>query len=354
MVLNGVHSDSAVVLSGVPQGSVLGPLLFLLFINDLEQVVTSSTVSFFADDTRVSKQIGCFGDCLLLQDDLYRILEWSRGNNMKLHEQKFELLNHLHNSKSSSSELPFFAETLHYKISSEETLYPVEHVRDLGVLVSSDLSWSRHIGNMVSKARSTLSWVFSVFKTRDRTVMTTLYKSLVRSTLEYCCPLWNPGTVKEIQLIEGVQRTFTSRIGGLQHLNYWERLAQLKLMSLQRRRERYIILMMWKILHNVAPNCCDIQFKTTSRHGTMAVIPPLSKLSSQSNQTLYDKSFAVQGPKLWNKVPNTVKAAKTFDTFKISLSNFLALIPDNPPVSGYSCSWSNSVVDFNPSRWSEI
>ena len=174
VVLNGVHSVIAKVLSGVPQGSVLGPLLFILFINDLEQVVDSSRVSFFADDTRVSKQIGCFEDCQLLQEDIYKILDWSRSNNMKLHEQKFELLNHLHNSKSSFPELPFFAETLRYKVSSQDILYPVENVRDLGVMVSSDLSWSTHIGNMVPKARSTLSWVFSVFKTRDKTVMTTI------------------------------------------------------------------------------------------------------------------------------------------------------------------------------------
>ena len=354
VVLNGVHSDIAKVLSGVPQGTVLGPLLFILFINDLEQVVTSSTVSFFADDTRVSKQISCYEDCMLLQDDLYKILDWSRRNNMKLHEQKFELLNHLHNSKSSIYELPFVVENLRYKVSSEEILYPVENVRDLGVQVSNDLSWSRHIGSMVTKARSKLSWVFSVFKTRDRTVMTTLYKSLVRSTLEYCCPLWNPGKVTDIQLIEGVQRTFTSRISGLQHLNYWERLAHLKLMSLQRRRERYVILMMWKILHKVVPNCCDIKFKMTPRNGIIAVIPPLAKSSTLRNQTLYDRSFAVQGPKLWNKVPNTVKTAQSFDSFKISLSKFLALIPDNPPVSGYSCSWSNSLVDYTPTRWSDI
>ena len=73
----------------------------------------------------------------------------------------------------------------------------------------------------------------------------------------------------EIQLMEGVQRNFTSRIGGLQHLNYWERNVQLKLMSLQRRRERYnISLMMWKILHNVVPNCCDIKFNVAPRHHT--------------------------------------------------------------------------------------
>ena len=100
---------------------------------------------------------------------------------------------------NSLSELPFVAETLRYKVSNEEILYPVEHVRDLGVQVSNDLSWSRHIGNMVSKARSTLSWFFSVFKTRDREVMTTLYKSLVMSTLEHCCPLWSYGTLAMLQ-----------------------------------------------------------------------------------------------------------------------------------------------------------
>ena len=184
--------------------------------------------------------------------------------------------------------------------------------------------------------------------------MTTLYKSLIRSLLEYCCPLWNPSKVSEIQLLEGVQRTFTSRVCGLQHLNYWERLKQLKMMSLQRRRERYIILMMWKILHKLVPNCCDIKFKETPRHGAVAVIPSLSKASSTRNQSLYDGSFAVQGPKLWNKVPPEIKAAKSFDMFKSSLSNFLALIPDNPPVAGYSCSWSNSLVDYSPSRRSDM
>ena len=122
VVLNGIHSDIAKVLSGVPQGSVLGPLLFILFINDLEQVVLSSKVSFFADDTRVSKRIGCYDDCLMLQEDLYRILEWSRSNNMKLHEQKFELLNHLHNSKNPCAELPFYSTTLQCKVSSEDVL----------------------------------------------------------------------------------------------------------------------------------------------------------------------------------------------------------------------------------------
>ena len=78
---------------------------------------------------------------LMIQDDLYKILDWSRRNNMKLHEQKFELLNHLHSKNSVLPELPFHNETLSYKVSSEIVLDPVKKVRDLGVMVSSDLTW---------------------------------------------------------------------------------------------------------------------------------------------------------------------------------------------------------------------
>ena len=92
----------------------------------------------------------------------------------------------------------------------------------------------------------------------------------------------------------------------------------------------------------------------TTRNGIIAVIHPLAKSRTLRNLTLYDRSFAVQGPKLWNKVLNTVKTAQSFDSFKISLSKFLALIPDNSPVSGYSCSWSSSLVDYTPRRWSDI
>ena len=140
-----------------------------------------------------------------------------------------------------------------------------------------------------------------MFKTRERTIMITLYKSLIRSLLEYCCPLWNPRRVTEIQLLEGVQRTFTSCIAGLRHLSYWERLKQLKMVSLQWRR--YIILMMLKILHSVVPNYCDIKFKVTPRQGSVAIIPSLSVTSPSGNLSLYDASFAVHGPKLWNKIP---------------------------------------------------
>ena len=81
-----------------------------------------------------------------------------------------------------------------------------------------------------------------MFQSRKRSLMLTLLKSLVIPQLEYCCQLWNPWKAKDIQAIEAIQRTFTYKITEVQHLNYWERLHELKLYSLQRRRERYIII----------------------------------------------------------------------------------------------------------------
>ena len=162
-------------------------------------------------------------------------------------------------------------------------LYPTQMVKDLGVTVSADLSWTPHVNIIAERAEKVASWVLSAFKTRDKATMMTLYKSLVRSHLEYCCPLWNCSKIMDIQQLEGMQRTFTSKIDGTQHLNYWQRLKALDLMSLQRRRERYLIIHMWKVLHCKCPNDIGIQFSVTLRHGQKAVVPSIAKSSSQRN-----------------------------------------------------------------------
>ena len=177
--------------------------------------------------------------------------------------------------------------------------------------------------------------------------MMTLYKSLVRSHLEYCCPLWNPQNRMDIQQLESVQRSFTSRISGVQHLDYWNRLRALNLMSLQRRRERYIILHVWKILRGITPNDLDFQFSNTSRQGIKAIVPALLKTSSARNQTLYDASFRVMGARLWNIIPVSLHNIMDPLQFKVKLTAFLKSFPDKPPTAGYACTNSNAILDWN-------
>ena len=346
VVLDGVHSYVSSMISGVPQGTVLGPILFIIFINDMEHCIQHSVVRFFADDSRVSKQISCEQDTELLQQDLDNIIKWSIANNMLVHEDKFELIIHKHKLRSAIYELPFISDLMTYTLPNGKSISPVETLRDLGVAISSDLSWHIHISAIVKCARSVASWVLSAFKARDSTTMMTLYKSLVRCYLEYCCPLWHPSSIEDIKLLEGVQRTFTSKIHGVQHLNYWQRLHALGLMSLQRRRERYIIIQMWKILHNKCPNDVKVQFNAPNRHGTTAKIPSLIRHSSQHNQKLYDSSFAVMGPKLWNCLPSHLSKIAVLADFKHALTKFLLTFPDTPPTNGYVAANNNSVLDW--------
>ena len=128
-------------------------------------------------------------------------------------------------------------------------------------------------------AKKMASWVFSVFSDRSPFLMLTLFKTMVRSRLEYCCPVWNPSKITDIEAIENVQRNYTRRILGCQQLDYWDRLKKLDLLSLQRRRERYILIHTWKMANDLAPNDINMVFKENARHGIKAIVPPLNNKS---------------------------------------------------------------------------
>ena len=115
--------------------------------------------------------------------------------------------------------------------------------------------------------------------------------------------------------LESTHRAFTRYISGCQGLSYWERLNKLVLMSLQRRRERYVILHMWKIWQVEVPNDLDIQFYDHTRLGTRCKIPDIKRNSTTLSSSIYDHSLAVRGPKLWNAIPKNIKCAPFFEAF---------------------------------------
>ena len=346
VTVDGHHSQPEDVESGVPQGTVLGPLLFLIDINDLEKVVIYSKASSFADDTRLTGAVSQIADTQALQEDLNNVVEWSCNNNMQLHEGKFELLSYSTNSSQLLKELPFTTGLLEYSTPSGSIIKPKPVVKDLGVYLSSDYSWTPHISQMVASARKIAAWVLGVFKDRSKTTMLQLWKSLVRCKVEYCCPLWNPSKLEDIKTIEDVQRFFTKRIAHLNDMSYWDRLKALGLQSLQRRRERYIIIHVWKMLNNITPNDIKMEFHCHLRLGWRAKLPTHNRKATHAAKTLYDSSFAVLGAKLWNTLPKDVNELGDLDSFKIALWNFLDLIPDNPPVKGYTTANNNSIIDW--------
>ena len=169
---------------------------------------------------------------------------------------------------------------------------------------------------------------------------------MVRSKLEYCCPVWNPDKIGDIETIESIQRHYTRRISGCQNLDYWERLQKLDLLSLQRRRERYILIHTWKMMNGLAPNDISMQFKESSRHGIKATVPAFNKKAQCSISTLYENSFGVKAAKLWNLLPKEVNTIQVLETFKSSLAKFLKGFPDTPPTKGYTAITNNSLLEW--------
>ena len=348
VVVAGTKSEASLVISGVPQGSVLGPILFLIYVNDMHQCIINSTLRSFADDTRLSAKISTLNDCSLLQKDLEHIVEWSQANNMVLHEKKFELLQH-NPPRNVNTDLLYELPFVRYDVENiykpaDVILEPQSIVRDLGISLSHNLSWSEHISTITDAACKIASWVLSVFHDRSPTTMLQLYKSLIRSRLEFSCPLWNPTKHSDISKLESVQRSFTAKINSVYNQNYWERLKILGLMSLQRRRERYIIIYMWKILNGIVPNDLNINFHYNNRLGIKADIPSLNPSATAAAKTLFDSSFHVKGCILWNLLPITINTETSLPVFKRNLDHLIRYLPDQPPVTGYPTTKSNSLV----------
>ena len=120
---------------------------------------------------------------------------------------------------------------------SDFAIFPSPLVRDLGIFIDEELNWSGHYNIVLQKAKKMCAWIFSSIYSRDKEVLLILFNALVRTNLENCCEVWCPHLKKDIVSFEQIQRLFTSRISGQQELNYWKRLHDLKINSLQRRRK---------------------------------------------------------------------------------------------------------------------
>ena len=194
VVLDGEVSGQMPVVSGVPQGSVLGPLLFLVFINDLPASV-SSKARLFADDCILYRTIENHQDCVTLQMDLNKLALWGSTWGMQYHPQKCNSL-----SITRSHQPHAFNYTL-----KGHVLESVNTAKYLGITLSSNMSWDTHINNITAKANKILSVLRRNFQIKQEETKSLAYKSMVRSNLEYCSSICAPHTKQHIDKIESVQ-----------------------------------------------------------------------------------------------------------------------------------------------------
>ena len=344
VLANGKKSTPSLVKSGVPQGTVLGPILFLILINDIDQNIHSN-VSLFADDTRIARAVSTEEDVELLQADLDQVYCWQEVNNMEFNSRKFELMRYGKNKILKESTSYF---TPNWELIIEEK----ESLRDLGVIMSNDASFSSHVEHVCGKVRQKSGWILRTFHTRQTWFLKLLWKTLVQPHVDYCSQLYFPHLNSDMQKIENLQQTYTKKIPEVRHLNYWERLKTLKMYSQERRMERYRIIYAWKILEGISPNCGLIS-QTSERRGRELKIPAIR--GKGRIQTLREASFQVHGARLFNSMPKSIRELTkiSVDQFKYKLDVYLQAIPDEPSLHGYVPSVcnqlsgipSNSLVD---------
>ena len=277
VVLNGIKSDKIAMSSGVPQGSVLGPILFLAYINDLPDQV-KSRLRLFADDTAIYLAISSEGESITLQNDLHILEKWEQRWDMSFNPSKCQVL-HITRAKCPIQTKYILHDTV---------LQTVPSAKYLGVTISDDLSWSPHIDLITKKANQTLGFLKRNIKVHNQDLKSTAYKTLVRPQLEYALTVWSPHTATNIAKVEAVQhRAARWATRDYQRTSsVTQMLKELNWRTLEQRRIDSRLILMYKITYDlVAIPAADYLIPNTrpsksNHHFAYRQIPPSVTITS--------------------------------------------------------------------------
>ena len=325
--VNGNESKSIPVTSGVPQGSVLGPILFIYFINDLPDVIKCVS-RIFADDTKAFKDVQNPPDNVIIQESINAMVEW--GDQWMAYFN-IDKCNTMHLGKANPRHV--------YTMKNGNILNNLSTTdceKDLGVYVDQNLTFTEHINTTVKKARNMCYMLMRAISYKCPDIMIPLYKSLVRPVLEYGNVIWCPRYVKDVDFIEDVQKYYTKRIIGMSDLEYEDRLRALKLPSLGYRRVRGDMIEVFKITHGFYDTkVTKSLFKLAdSTNKTKTNSPKIDSSNTRTNGYKIDKVstntsafqhfFTNRVVNCWNSLPRHVVGVDTVNSFKGALDRHLS------------------------------
>ena len=303
-VIRGTASQNRDVTSGVPQGSVLAPIMFLIYVNDLGEDLSENTyINMFADDAKIQRRIKDSSSCKELQEDIHKIKAWSTKWKMDFNVEKCHVVRF-----GESEKRPIWQ----YKL-GDEIIPSADKEKDLGVVIQKKLDPEDHINQITSKMYHLLANMKTAFTYVDTDMVRKIITTYIRPTLEYASVVWNPYHVKDENKLERIQRAATRWAPELRDLSYEERLKALNLPSLQERRKRGAFITLYKCTTGMMeidnPNFIQYSERTLRGHS--------KKLQKKRGENRVRQNFFPNGiVDEWNKLPEQIVSAKNINQFK--------------------------------------
>jgi hypothetical protein len=304
------------VSSGVIQGTVLGPTLFNIFVNDLDGCLNFCRIIKYADDLRIylSSSKSSVDMRILhskLQTDIDSLANWACQSGMSFNVSKCFSVTFGHSPRSE----------VDWTYNIKGALIPRKSVfRDLGVTVCSPLSFNSYVDDIVARAFRRLGLIRKLFHFKSSKSIVRLFKSFVRPVVEYASIVWNPYTKIYTNKIERVQKRMCRMVPGIQHISYREQLKVLGLLSLEARRIRYQLLSIFKLRNGLTDLKFEEYFTLNTDKRTRGHSQTIRVKFAKNNYRL--NFFSVSAINLWNQLPDRDVCAPNLINFKISLDHF--------------------------------
>ena len=321
VVLNNYESNAQAVHYGIPQGSILGPLLFLLYINDLPLYLDNSTSDLYADDTTIHCSSSSVSNInMKLNNDMKKIHDWCNDNDMVINTEKSKsmIVGSCHKLQNADSDLKILYEDI--------LLENVENEKLLGIYIDNSLSWSEQINHMVSKISSRLGLLSRLRTYLPMEGLIMYYNGYILPLFDYCCTIWGETTYSNVERLFKLQKRAARIILNAKYdVSSSSLFHKLGWLTIQKRIEYHKGVLMFKCVNKTAPDyLCNLFISCTNatryslrsaEHGNLFVPRP--------NSNFMKRTFHYSGTILWNSLPTSLKSMQNIDTFKIKYMQYL-------------------------------